>query len=158
MKKLVIILSILIGIITYSKMISESEMIRFRIISNSNNEVDQETKYKIVRSLSKELLYKANSKEEEKNYLINSIPTMNKKISGILNNDNYTINYGLNYFPRKEYNGKKYDEGMYESLVITLGEGEGSNFWCILFPPICTMPEEKVEYKSFIKETLSKLF
>ena len=148
----------IIGLFSYSKMISESEMIRFRIISNSNNEIDQETKYRIVRSLSEELLHKAKSKEEEKNYLINNIPTMNKKISGILNNDNYTINYGLNYFPPKEYNGKKYDEGMYESLVVTLGEGEGDNFWCILFPPICTIPDEDVEYKSFIKEALSNFF
>ena len=158
MKKIIIILSIIIGLVSYSKMESKSEMIRFRIISNSDIEVDQKTKMEIVKSLRNELMYKANSKEEEKEYLISNIPVMKNKINNVLGNNNYTINYGLNYFPYKEYNGKKYNEGIYESLVITLGEGEGSNFWCILFPPICTIPDEDVEYKSFIKEALSKLF
>lgn len=158
MKKIIVILAILIGIISYSKMISENEMIRFRIIANSNTEVDQITKYRILDSLREELSYKANTKSEEKKHIIDSIPLMSDKVHNILNNDNYTINYGINYFPQKEYKGKKYDEGYYESLVITLGDGDGSNFWCILFPPICTMPDEDIEYKSIIKETLSKIF
>lgn len=65
----------------------------------------------------------------------------------------------MNYFPEKEYKGVKYDEGYYESLVITLGEGKGKNWWCVLFPPLCLVEAEesdKVEYKFFIKELIDK--
>ena len=74
---------------------------------------------------------------------------------------NYKIEYGMNYFPKKEYKNVIYEEGNYESLVITLGEGLGENFWCILFPPLCSMEKDieeskNVEYKSIIKELIYK--
>ena len=48
---------------------------------------------------------------------------------------------------------------MYESLVITLGKGQGDNFWCILFPPLCMIEENKdYEYKSFFKEIFDNIF
>ena len=77
--------------------------------------------------------------------------------------DNYNISYGINYFPEKEYKGVIYEEGDYESLVITLGDGLGDNFWCVLFPPLCLLEAEEtdtdeVEYTSFIKEIIDKYF
>jgi stage II sporulation protein R len=61
------------------------------------------------------------------------------------------------------YKGKTYKPDNYESLVITLGDGLGENFWCVLFPPLClleTSDEEidDVEYTSFIKEIIDKYF
>ena len=157
MKKFILILSIIIIKISINKKeMKEEEMIRFRIIANSNSEVDQATKRKVMKSISKTLLENTpTTKEEEKNYILDKLPTFEEKIKETT--DNYIINYGLNYFPKKEYNGKEYKAGEYESLVITLGEGKGDNFWCILYPPLCVLDDE-VEYKSFIKEALSKLF
>ena len=96
---------------------------------------------------------------QERKYLLNKIPKFEEKIKEKTNN--YDINYGNNYFPEKKYNGKTYKAGNYESLVITLGEGNGKNFWCILFPPLCMIDEkeqEKIEYKSVIKEVINKIF
>ena len=56
------------------------------------------------------------------------------------------------------YNNEIYPEGEYESLVITLGDGEGDNFWCVLFPPLCFDEKEDYQYKSFIKEIFDKIF
>ena len=77
--------------------------------------------------------------------------------------EEYTIDYGNHYFPEKVYKGVKYPEGEYESLVVTLGDGLGENFWCVLFPPLCLLEAEEsdkdeVEYKSFIKEIIDKYF
>ena len=157
MKKTIIVIASIILILSLNKEVTkEEEMIRFRIIANSNSEIDQTTKRKIIKSISKTLFEKTpKTKEEEKTYLLEKLPTFEEKIKETT--DNYTINYGLNYFPKKEYQGKTYEAGEYESLVITLGEGLGDNFWCILYPPLCVLDEE-VEYKSFIKEALSKLF
>ena len=58
-----------------------------------------------------------------------------------------------------EYLGKTYKEGFYESILINLGKGEGNNFWCILFPPLCFTDEKvDVKYESFFKEVLSSIF
>ena len=48
--------------------------------------------------------------------------------------------------------------GYYDSLVITLGNGKGENWWCILFPPLCMIDEKtsEVEYKSIVMEILNK--
>ena len=71
----------------------------------------------------------------------------------------FTINFGNNYFPDKEYKEVLYEKGYYESLVVTLGKGEGDNWWCVLFPPICTLEVEEnkdIEYKIFVKELFEK--
>ena len=74
----------------------------------------------------------------------------------------YSINYGLNYFPEKNYKGITYEAGEYESLVISLGEASGNNWWCIMYPPLClleknTSQNEKTEYKSYLWEIISQL-
>ena len=158
MKKTVIIITIIVSLLVLNKHMSNTKMIRFRIIANSNEEIDQMTKKEILQTISKDLLKEKDTYEEEKEYLINNIPLMTEKIKNKINMP-FTINYGDNYFPEKEYNGTKYPEGMYESLVITLGEGKGDNFWCILFPPLCMIDEEEnIEYSSFIKEVWNKIF
>src|SRR5699024_8886693 len=40
-------------------------------------------------------------------------------------------------FPLKTYGPYIYPEGDYEAILITLGEGNGENWWCVLFPPLC---------------------
>ena len=81
----------------------------------------------------------------------------------MIKNENYNLGYnvsfGSHYFPEKQYKGVTYDAGMYESLLITLGKGEGNNWWCVLFPPLCLIEAEEsteVEYKSFIAEMIEK--
>ena len=75
----------------------------------------------------------------------------------------FEINFGLNYFPKKEFKGITYKEGYYESVVITLGEGLGDNWWCVLFPPLCMLEVEEsvtndVEYTTLVKTIIDKYF
>lgn len=163
MKKIIIFLAIIIGVLSLNKyeMSIPKEAIRFRIIANSNEEVDQNLKRSIVKKISNDLILKTDSINDARNYIKKNIPTFEEKVKETLIEENedttFTINYGNNYFPQKEENGIIYEEGEYESLVITLGEGKGDNFWCILFPPICMIDEDSnIEYKSFIKEVLNR--
>ena len=78
-------------------------------------------------------------------------------------NKNFIVNFGDNFFPEKDYRGIHYDEGEYESLVVTIGEGEGDNWWCVLFPPLCLLEAETnevddTEYQFFVAEMLKKIF
>lgn len=157
MKKILIILTIVVILLSLNKKTNEQEMIRFRIIANNNSSESQQLKKKVLSNLKNELVKENLTIDDERKYLIEELPRFEEIIKETINNTEYTINYGNNYFPEKEYNGVKYEEGYYESLVITLGEGNGDNFWCILFPPLCVIDED-VEYKSFLKEALSKLF
>lgn len=167
MKKTVIILAIIIGILSVNKtetIIIPKEAIRFRVIANSNKESDQIIKKKVVNNLKKNIKkIQTTSLTETRNNINKSLPDFKSVVEETLKNEhiNYTIDYGMNYFPEKEYKGIYYEEGEYESLVITLGEGIGDNFWCLLFPPLCLIDEEEttdVEYTSLIKELINKYF
>ena len=63
------------------------------------------------------------------------------------------------YFPDRIYNGEVYPAGEYETVTIALGEGNGQNWWCVMFPPLCFGGEyvssnEPVQIKSWIGEQL----
>lgn len=173
MKKILIILSIIIVILSLNKtekITIPKESIRFRVIANSNSEHDQNTKNELVKNLYQEIETINNYSKDIKTsreIINNNIHNFEKVVKNTIQNeiykDNYDINYGENYFPEKEYKGVSYEEGKYESLVITLGDGLGDNFWCVLFPPLCLLEAEendtnKIEYTSFIKEIIDKYF
>lgn len=148
------------------------DAIRFRVIANSNSDYDQNEKKKIATSLGtniNEILKNSNSLEDARENLKYNIPKFRGIIEDTMMKNNYhesvDINYGYNYFPKKEYKGITYNEGEYESLVVTLGQGKGENFWCVLFPPLCLLDADEtqnnnstVEYKSLVKEIIDKYF
>ncbi len=173
MKKSIIIIAVIILILSAFK--SESvtipkEAIRFRVIANSNSKEDQQLKKQITANIYQEfskLTYTDKSLENARNMIKNQVPMVENIVKKSLQNANlekkYNVNYGINYFPEKEYKGVIYPEGEYESLVVTLGDGLGENFWCVLFPPLCLLEAEEedtsdVKYTSFIKEVLEKYF
>lgn len=60
-------------------------------------------------------------------------------------------------FPEKSYGSLTLKEGVYDALIINLGAGEGANWWCVAFPPLCfASGEEDAEYKSKIMEIIEK--
>ena len=142
------------------------EAIRFRVIANSNNAQDQDVKYKVkdeVELYMASILQNVDNIDESRAIISTNLDNIKNKVTNVFNKNNYKLNYkvnfGLNYFPEKEFKGIIYDEGYYESLVITIGEGKGDNWWCVLFPPLCMLEAEEstdVEYKSFVKEIVDK--
>ena len=169
-KKIVIVLALIVSILVFIHKESENdipiESIRIRIIANSNSIEDQNIKLKVKDSVEKlifNLTEDSTSIEETRSIINANLTNIESNIEETLINNklksDYTIEYGLNYFPKKEYKGKEYDEGNYESLVITLGEGKGDNWWCILFPPLCLQDTKEtesnnVEYKFIVKEII----
>lgn len=146
------------------------DAIRFRVIANSNSEEDQFIKKQVSSVLEQSIslrLSGVQEKEEAKIILENALPEFEDLVAKTLALNNvgtdFRIHYGTNYFPEKIYNGVTYKEGEYESLVVTLGDGLGDNWWCVLFPPVCLMEaeeseSEEVEYHFFLGEFFQKLF
>ena len=164
----VIVIYMMIGHFVSAKYTIPKEAIRVRVIASSNDEYDQEVKMNvkdIVTSDMYNLMSHVDNIESARESITNNIPTLSKDIDKYLKGINYythyDINFGYNYFPKKIYKGVEYKEGMYESLVVTLGNGEGNNWWCVLFPPICMIEAEEstdVEYTTMVKEIINKYF
>lgn len=144
------------------------DSIRIRIIANSDSFDDQYIKIKVkqlIEPVIEEDLSNSSSLEESRFIIKNNLDKYDSMIYSYLvdnsYNDKFSINYGSNYFPEKEYKGVKYESGNYESLVIKLGSGMGDNWWCVMFPPICSLEVEEnsdIEYKVFVKELFDKYF
>ena len=172
MRRFMLIILLLLSIYLYSISNKKEEIvvpdtaIRFRILANSNTAYDQNVKLKVKERLEEELFYilsTAKNAEESDILIKTNLNNIDNIVKEELSNEeySYSINYGMNYFPEKEYKGVKYNEGEYKSLLVTLGKGEGDNFWCVLFPPLCMMETDEtteVEYKFLIKDTLEKYF
>lgn len=176
MKKSIVLIIIIILLIflnsknVYSEVIIPDEAIRFRVIGNSNSIYDQNVKIQIRNILQNEILSLIDNSENIddtrkiiKEHIEELSEITRNKLNELGYDKSFKINYGYNYFPEKNYKGVKYKEGYYESLVVTLGNGDGDNFWCVLFPPLCTLETndsniDKVEYSFFIKEIIEKFF
>lgn len=161
MKKIIIILIVVLFLFSISK---NDDMLRIRVLANSNSDYDQKIKSDVVDIVKHEfntILKGITNIEEARTKINDNLDNISNKIDNYLEenkiNYNSTINFGLNYFPTKEYNGKKYSEGYYESVLVKLGSGEGENWWCILFPSVC-LTDKDSKYESLIKNIFEKLF
>lgn len=173
MKKTILFLTIIVAFLIYNELKEDTVIIpdtaiRLRVIPNSNSSLDQSMKNKVKEYLENntyQILKEEENIEEARKLIKDNIPELEENITKIFNdnnyNMNYTVNYGYNYFPNKEYRGIKYNEGYYESIVISIGEAQGDNWWCVLFPNLCLIDLEQknnVEYKYWIVETINKIF
>lgn len=172
MKKMLVFLAIIIICLISVKNNKEElitipkESIRIRIIANSNSLADQYEKNIIKNKIQiylEDILKDSNSKQETERIIKKNISSIEKEIETAIkelgSNTMYKINFGNNFFPQKEYKGITYESGFYDSLVITLGKGQGNNWWCVLFPPLCLIDETDLndkEYKLFITELIEK--
>jgi len=170
-RKIFIILLLLIIINVYKtneqNIFIPDSSIRLRVIPNSNNPLDINIKEQVKTYLESDIysLTKDTEDIEEARIIIsNNLPNIETNINDIFKNNKYNlpyeVNFGDNYFPEKTYKGATYKEGYYESLVISIGEAKGDNWWCVLFPNFCLVDteEDNNEYKSYFKELIHKIF
>lgn len=120
------------------------EAIRLRILANSDSEEDQVLKRKIRDEVNKEItvwVEKLTSVEEARELIKSRLPEIEKIVQATLVRENmvqeFTVDFNNVSFPTKMYGSYIYPAGDYEAILITLGEGKGANWWCVLFPPLC---------------------
>ena len=166
----IMLIYVFIGNIVSANDIIPDDAIRIRVIANSNSDYDQKIKLKVKETLEYDMyniLKNTTDLEEARELINNNLDQVENNIDKTLHKENYKlpfkVNFGLNYFPKKEFKGITYDEGYYESVVVTLGEGLGDNWWCVLFPPLCMLEAEEtdttdVEYTTLVKTIMDKYF
>ena len=121
-----------------------TDLIRLHILANSDSEEDIALKYEVRDAVLKEsenVFSQCSTTDEAKASMMET----GKKITEIANRvirengKTYTAVavWGTETYPQREYDGFTLPAGEYYSLRILLGEGEGENWWCVLFPPLC---------------------
>jgi stage II sporulation protein R len=121
-----------------------NEAIRLRILANSDLEVDQELKREVrdeVNAAITEWVAELTSVEAARDLIQSRLPEIKAIAEEVLakngSDQSVKTNFGKVEFPTKLYGEFLYPAGEYEAVLITLGEGKGANWWCVLFPPLC---------------------
>lgn len=121
-----------------------NQAVRLRIIANSDAEEDQNLKRQLRDRVIADVgvrLRGVTSQEQARTILQAAVPELNDMATAFVRDKGYTYNVQTNYgmvpFPTKMYGNQVYPAGDYEALRIVLGSGQGQNWWCVLFPPLC---------------------
>jgi stage II sporulation protein R len=136
-------------------------MIRLHVVANSDTPEDQ----MIKRKVRNEIIAAMEGQEDldtARTYIdahLSDMEAVAEKVAA-----DYGAKYNakaerkVTFIPEKSYEDLTLPAGNYEALRITLGEGKGQNWWCVIFPQLCLIGEdaggEKLILKSKIKEML----
>ncbi|MFC0186971.1 stage II sporulation protein R [Fictibacillus aquaticus] len=125
------------------------ESIRLRILANSDNASDQLLKRQIRDEVNKQIttwVGGIEDIEQAREVIKSQLPAIEKIVKQELKQlgakREFTVDFGKVAFPTKMYGDYVYPAGNYEAVLITLGEGTGANWWCVLFPPLCFLDFE----------------
>ena len=118
-------------------------ILRFHVIANSDSARDQELKLGVrdyvLPKIEKEITSRMTGADADcdiaEEYAEHNLERIKK--------------WALRYVrdPAKQYDDLYFPAGNYKALTITIGEGKGQNWWCVVFPPLCLIDCENSEYK-----------
>ena len=121
-----------------------ASVFRLHIRANSDSDEDQETKLAVRDALlpftaelfadCKGLSDAVNVAKTESHAILSHI---NSTLAALGADYGARISIGKEKFPERNYGGEVYPAGEYTALIVSLGEGEGQNWWCVLFPSLC---------------------
>ena len=141
-------------------------LVRLHVIANSDSEADQALKLKVRDAIIEYMKTELNDSkniEQTKNIIDKDLDKIQSIAGEVIAKENYDydVKASLGYypFPTKTYGDITLPAGNYDALRVVIGKGEGMNWWCVLFPPLCfidathgTIPDS---VKQDLKESLS---
>lgn len=121
------------------------DAIRLRILAHSDEDEDQDVKRLVRDAVSDQIagwVEHMDDIDEARQLIQDRIPEITETAANVLAEEDdgksLEVDYGENVtFPMKLYDTYLYPEGEYEAVLITIGDGQGANWWCVLFPPLC---------------------
>ncbi|MGO4499931.1 stage II sporulation protein R [Paenibacillus sp. 2RAB27] len=120
------------------------ESIRLRILANSDSAQDQALKREIRDAIIARMadwVAQPHSLDEARAVVNAHLPEFDQLVGEMIASRGYnyphTVELGVVPFPTKMYGNDVYPAGYYEALRVVIGSGEGQNWWCVLFPPLC---------------------
>jgi stage II sporulation protein R len=120
------------------------DLIRFHVVANSDSAYDQQIKLRVRDAVLADMcedLQCVCDKESAEMYIRENLPKIQQVVDRVLQEYGYdceaVISYCQEAFPIREYTTFSLPSGIYDTLRITLGRGEGQNWWCVSFPSLC---------------------
>ena len=120
------------------------DTVRIHILANSDSEEDQSLQLKVRDALLSEFsseLSELESKADAEAALNALLPKIEDFAREVIENEGYeyTVSVTLSeeWYDTREYERFTLPAGVYTSLRVVIGEGGGSNWWCVMFPPLC---------------------
>ena len=120
------------------------KVLRFHVLANSDSKADQQLKYQVRDAvgcyLQKEL-GTADSREESEQLITGQLEQIQEIAEETVKENGYSYSVRAELeetaFPVKSYGSFTFPPGTYEALRVVIGEGEGHNWWCVLYPNLC---------------------
>lgn len=136
-------------------------VVRLHVVANSDGEADQGLKLKVrdrVLEVVSPALKQCGSQTEAIAAIGGVMEEINRVAAEEIAAEGYdypvAVRIGEEYYPTKNYESCAFPEGKYVSLQVLIGDGEGKNWWCCLFPPLClsaaSAREEELNEDAFI--------
>ena len=120
------------------------KVVRLHVLANSDSEEDQAVKLAVrdaILEVTVPLLQNCETKEEAILLLEENQALLSQTAQAVLCeqgfDDTVSIEMGLEKYPTRTYDSLCFPAGEYISMRVSLGEGNGQNWWCCLFPPLC---------------------
>lgn len=121
------------------------KMIRLHVIANSDSDADQALKLEVrdrVLDFTTTVLQRSADMEDAQVRLREELTRIEDIAQREIAAQGYdypvTAQLASTEFPLKEYDGFSLPAGEYMALRLVIGEGEGQNWWCVVYPPLCT--------------------
>ncbi len=139
-------------------------VLRFHIRANSDSVEDQMLKMNVkeyVLSVLQPIMESATDFQTAKNILSQKLPYIKTVVESYMQDQGYAYNaevyFATEYFPLKQYGDATFPAGTYEALRIDIGEKEGQNWWCVVYPSLCFVDATHAELPMEDKEKLKQL-
>lgn len=135
------------------------KVIRLHVIANSDSEEDQTLKLQVrdaILPVAEEIMKQAENMETAAAALETALPDLEKTAETMIAQKGFTYRVtaelGWENYPTRVYDTFTMPAGRYVSLRLTIGEGAGRNWWCVVFPPLCNAASTE-EFSQSAQET-----
>jgi stage II sporulation protein R len=141
-------------------------MIRLHIVANSDSDADQALKYRVRDAIIAYMTDKMGSlhnKEAAGAYVGDHLGELETVANAVIAREGFSdlarVSFGKYPFPTKQYENVILPAGFYDAVKVEIGQAEGENWWCVMFPPLCFVDDSKgemeEEYMDVLKDELS---
>jgi len=147
-----------------SQKVLSDKLVRLHVVANSDTEADQALKLKVrdavLSTLEKPLRGITDAKTAQ-SVITYNFDTIESAATDAIQAAGYdygvTVCLGVEDFPTREYETFSLPAGQYNALRVVIGDGVGKNWWCVVFPPLCTELAEPAEAVALLDEEEIKL-
>ena len=148
----------------YSETIQENiagQVVRFHVVANSDSREDQRLKLQVRDAVLQDLqplMTQTKNKKESEQLLEERLKQVKETAESVVRSQGYeypvSVSLEWELFPVRVYGDLTFPAGYYQGLKIQLGQAEGQNWWCVMYPPLCFVDASCEEVSEETKDTL----